>query len=103
VSDSPVFDRVCEELERRTSLDRLASRGTVRLALKSAGLDVASVDAAQMGVVLRKLLPAELAHRGIDGAAALCESLSETIAGVRVDTARDRAAQAAATIARLGS
>ena len=53
VSDSPVFDRTCDELEQRTTLDRLAARGTVRIALKSAGLEVTSVDAAQMGVVLR--------------------------------------------------
>jgi hypothetical protein len=103
VADSSVFDRVCSELEARTSLDRLAVRGTIRIALKNAGLDAASVDAAQMGVVLRKLVPAELAARGVGDAAALCERIAEEIAGLRSDGARDRAAEAAATIGRFGS
>ena len=34
-----VFDHVCDGVERGTSLDRLQSRGTVRLALKEAGLE----------------------------------------------------------------
>jgi hypothetical protein len=103
VADSPVFDRVCTELEARTSLDRLAVRGTIRIALKNAGLDAAAVDAAQMGVVLRKLVPAELAARGVAGAPALCERIAEEIAGLRTDGVRDRAAEAAATIGRFGS
>jgi hypothetical protein len=103
VADSSVFDRVCSELEARTSLDRLAVRGTIRIALKNAGLDAASVDAAQMGVVLRMLVPAELAARGVAGAPALCEAVAEEIAGLRTDGVRDRAAEAAATIGRFGS
>jgi hypothetical protein len=103
VADSSVFDRVCSELEARTSLDRLAVRGTIRIALKNAGLDAASVDAAQMGVVLRKLVPAELAARGVGDGPALCERIAEEIAGLRSDGSRDRAAEAAATIGRFGS
>jgi hypothetical protein len=103
VADSPVFDRVCAELEARTSLDRLAVRGTIRIALKSAGLEAAAVDAAQMGVVLRKLVPGELSARGVEGGPALCERIAEEIAGLRSDGVRDRAAEAAATIGRFGS
>jgi hypothetical protein len=68
-AESAAFDRTCEELEERTDLDRLEARGTVRIALKGAGLDGASVDPAQMAIVLRKVLPSELETRGIaDGA-----------------------------------
>jgi hypothetical protein len=42
MADSPCFDRVCAALESETSLDRIEARGTVRLALKGAGLDAAS-------------------------------------------------------------
>jgi len=103
MADSPVFERACTELEQRTSLDRLAARGTIRIALKSAGLDVAGVNAAQMGVVLRKLLPAELSTRGVEDAGALCETIANLLAGMSFEVAQDRAAQAAATIARFGS
>src|SRR5512145_2308056 len=70
--DSPAFEHLCRELEAGTQLDRLEARGTVRLALKQAGLDPRSVTAEQLGVVLEKVLPAELAARGVGDAAALC-------------------------------
>lgn len=100
---SPVFDRTCEELERLTTLDRLAARGTVRLGLKSAGLDVESVDAAQMSVVLRRVLPGELETRGVGDAARICDAIADALAGIKIAVSPDRASQAAATVARFGS
>jgi hypothetical protein len=38
-----LFDFVAEQLEHHTSLDRLEARGTLRLALKEAGLDPQSI------------------------------------------------------------
>ncbi|MCG8591630.1 MAG: hypothetical protein MJE66_20220 [Proteobacteria bacterium] len=75
MADSPLFDFVCSELESGSSLDRLEARGTVRLALKQAGLEVRSVTADQMAVVLEKVLPGELTARGVDGGEALCERM----------------------------
>ena len=65
MADSAVFDWVCGELEQRSSLDRLEARGTIRLALKQAGLDAGSVTPDQIKVVLEKLLPEELRARGV--------------------------------------
>jgi hypothetical protein len=103
MATSPAFDRTCDELERRTTLDRLAARGTVRLGLKSAGLDAASVNAAQMGVVLRRVLPAELAARGVTDVESVCASIADALAEIVNDVTLDRAAQAAATVARFGT
>jgi hypothetical protein len=64
---SEAFDFVCAQLEEHTSLDRLAARGTVRLALKNAGLEPNTVSADQMAVVVEKVLPEELSARGVDG------------------------------------
>jgi hypothetical protein len=72
MADSPVFEFVCAEIEQRTSLARLEARGTVRLALKEAGLAASSVSVREMQVVLDRLLPAALASRGIEDGAALC-------------------------------
>ncbi|HEY8494581.1 MAG TPA: hypothetical protein VIN04_11855 [Myxococcota bacterium] len=102
MADSPVFALACEELERRTALERLAARGTVRIALKKAGLDVADVDATQMMAVLRRVLPAELKSRGIEEAERICEAIAATIAERRFEVAPDRASQAAETIGRFG-
>ena len=54
---SPVFEFVAGEIERRSALATLEARGTVRLALKRAGLESSSVTSAQS---LRKNRPAEI-------------------------------------------
>lgn len=74
------FDHVCEGIERGTALDRLQSRGTVRLALKEAGLEPARVQPAEMAVVLRRVLPAALRSRGVENAEAVCEALALSVA-----------------------
>lgn len=85
MSDSQAFGFVCEQLEARTSLDRLAARGTVRIALKQAGLEARSVTSEQMAVVLDRLLPSELIARGIEGGDAICTELRSGIESVGVD------------------
>jgi len=99
VSESTAFGFTCEELERATSLDRLEARGTVRIALKEAGLDAASVSAHQMGVVLGELMPRELASRGIDGAAGICAGIRGGLDTLPEETRSDAPE---AVFARLG-
>jgi hypothetical protein len=76
MANTEVFDFVCAQLESRTALDRLSSRGTVRIALKQAGFEPGSVTPEQMAVVVERLLPAELASRDIRDAADLCAALA---------------------------
>ena len=78
MADSKAFTTLCEELERASSLDRLEARGTVRLALKQAGLEANAVSASQLAVVVEKILPAELRTRGVDNPDALCGQLART-------------------------
>ena len=75
MADSQAFDFTCNHLEERTSLDRLAVRGTVRIALKQAGLEARSVTPEQLVVVAERVLPGELASRGIEGAEAVCTEI----------------------------
>lgn len=75
--DSPAFEMVCTEIERSTELDRLEARGTVRLALKEAGLEARSVTPEQLQVVVDKILPRELGARGVHDGEAVCASLRE--------------------------
>jgi len=99
MSDSEAFDFVCDQLEQGSSLDRLAARGTVRLALKQAGLEARSVSPDEMGVVVEKLLPKELATRGIEGGEALCAKLKQGLGSL----APGRAAESPdAVFRRLG-
>ncbi len=99
MANSEVFDFVCEEIESHTTLDRLSSRGTVRIALKQAGLDPSAVTPEQMAVVVERLLPAELASRDIRDGAAICAALATR---TRLVAAGDRRETPDAVFRRLG-
>jgi hypothetical protein len=101
VADSGVFDWVCEQLEQRSELNRLEARGTVRLALREAGLESRSVTGSQLAVVLEKLLPKELSSRSIRDADALCRGLKEDALS-RFDDAGSTTEQPEDVFARLG-
>ena len=87
VADSPVFDWVCSQVEERSSLDRLEARGTVRLALKQAGLEPRNVTSEQMDVILEKVLPGELAARGIDDGQSVCSAVAVGLKSAGLDAA----------------
>lgn len=78
---SAAFSWTCGEIERATSLSELVARGTVRLALKQAGLDAGSVSGDEMAIVLREILPRELAARAIANADKLCAEIAQRIRG----------------------
>jgi hypothetical protein len=84
-----VFDLVAEKLEQTSDLDKLESRGTVRLALKQAGLDAKTVTVQQMQVVLQKVLPAELETRGVASAKSVCDGIVAAIQGFGGATGAD--------------
>ena len=65
-------------------------------------LDAGTVDAAQMGVMLRKVLPAELEARGVPDAAGVCEAVASAIEGGAFEAPVDRAGAAAETMSRFG-
>ena len=89
MSATNAFDHVCEGLERRTSLDRLQCRGTVRLALKEAGLDAARVLPNEMAVVLKRILPAALRSRGVEAHESICEEISRGLAALKLAPVAD--------------
>jgi hypothetical protein len=79
MADSTSFEFACAELERTTSLDRLEARGTVRLALKETGLEAHSVTPGQMATVMMKVLPKELATRGIKEGESTCTAIAAAL------------------------
>ena len=76
---STIFDFVAEEIERQTELAKLEARGTVRLALKEAGFNASGITTEQMAVVLERVMPSELAARGVENAESICSSLATSI------------------------
>lgn len=75
MGESQVFNWVSEALERLTPLKRIEARGTVRLVLKDAGLEAGTVTAAEMQVVLERVLPMALEKRKVRAATEVCATL----------------------------
>jgi hypothetical protein len=79
MSTSPLFEWLSSELTQRTTLELLQSRGTVRLALKNAGLEPRTLNQEQALVLIERVLPHELKVRGIADADAVCGALSQAL------------------------
>jgi hypothetical protein len=75
-----LFDFGAERFEHHTGCSRLEARGTLRIALKVAGLNAGSVTAGQLCVALEKVMPAELKKRGEKEAAEVCGAVIDDLA-----------------------
>ena len=82
MADSEAFEEVCALLEGLTEFSRLEARGTIRIALKQAGLKPALVRASELIVVVRAVLPTELESRGIKEADSVCAQLSSALSRI---------------------
>jgi len=79
VTGRALFDRLCEELERSTTLARLAARGAVRLALREGGLEADTLTPRQVEAMLRHVLPAELRKCGVAEPDGVCAELARRL------------------------
>ena len=77
--DATLFDIAAEHLKRHTGFSRIESRGTLRIALKSAGLEPKSLSIDELRVVFEKLIPGELETRGVSDAAAVCSAVMDDV------------------------
>jgi hypothetical protein len=75
-----LFDFAAERLEHHASLERLEARGTLRIALKAAGLDPKNLTGAQLQVVFEKLMPGELDSRGVSDVRNVCTAVLADLA-----------------------
>jgi hypothetical protein len=73
--DTTIFDFGAERLRHHAELDRLTARGTLRIALKVAGLEPNNLTGAQLRVVFEKVMPGELESRGINNVPDVCAAV----------------------------
>jgi hypothetical protein len=83
VSES-LFEFVADALQDRCELASLEARGTIRLALKAAGLTAREVTREQMIVVINQVLPRELRVRGVKSPEAVCADLAQRVKGFEI-------------------
>jgi hypothetical protein len=89
VRAAPAFDRICEQLEATTPLNRLEARGTIRLILRDAGLGAKTLNARQAVTMIEKLLPEMQNARGIDEADGVCTAIKRALATLPSADERD--------------
>ena len=97
-----LFDFAAERLEQHTSFSRLEARGTLRIALKSAGLDLKSLTIDQLGVVFEKVMPGELEQRGVSDAASICGAVVDDLANSPTSTDASSSSDVDGIFRRLG-
>jgi hypothetical protein len=102
MAGSQAFEWLCEALTTSSSLERLEARGTVRIALKEAGLEARSVSPNELGVVVQRILPRELRQRGVADESALCERLMAGLRNLESQGARSATDTPDAIFRRLG-
>ena len=79
------FDRLAAELAAATALTELEARGTLRLVLKTAGLDARTATAGSLRIVVERGLARELAARGIADADGVCARLARALPALAAD------------------
>jgi hypothetical protein len=75
-----LFDFAAECLKRHTGFSRIEARGTLRIALKSAGLEPKGLSINELRVVFEKLMPGELETRRVSDVAAVCSAVIDDLA-----------------------
>jgi hypothetical protein len=102
MASATAFEWLCNCLESATDFDRLEARGTVRIALKRAGLEAKTLSAEHVRVVLEKLMPEELETRGVPDAASTCTGLIRRLSEIPVSESSAADFTPEAVFARLG-
>jgi hypothetical protein len=97
-----LFDLAAERLEHHTALDRLEARGTLRLALKAAGLEPKGVTSEQLRVLFERVLPGELETRGVSDAASVCRAVMDDVASSPVAREEPASESVDEVFSRLG-
>ena len=64
-----------DSLEQHSTFDRLEARGTLRIALKAAGLEPNNLTGAQLQVVFEQVMPRELDSRGVSDVPTVCTAV----------------------------
>ena len=99
---SALFDIAAEKLGECSGMDRLAARGTLRLALKQAGLEANNLMIRQLRAVFEKLMPKELEARGVTDAVARCKTAIDAIDCVAKETDLSTSSSTDEIFERLG-
>jgi hypothetical protein len=86
---SAAFEAAQNALEHSGGMDRWNARGALQLALMDAGLEAANVNAAQMKVVVDRLLPSQLKSQKVADIPTVCARVQDALAMLGADSAAE--------------
>ena len=98
-----LFDCAAEKLEALTDFDRLEARGTLRIALKEAGLDGKNLTMIQLETVFSKVMPQQLELRAIDDSESVCSAVIKEVRRAGIASGESAAASSDEVFGRLGN
>lgn len=93
MTESRAFEWAAAEMEPVFGMSRLETRGTLRLALKEAGIEPRLVNARQLAVVMERILPRLLRARRIAEPDPACTSLALRLREMRFDDSMSNSAE----------
>ena len=96
------FDCAAERLEALTDFDRLEARGTLRIALKEAGLTDKDLTLSQLEAVFDKVMPEQLEKRAVDDAQAVCSAVIKELRLAGISSKASGTASSDEVFSRLG-
>ena len=85
--ETSLFDLAAQKLEQHTGFSQLEARGTLRIAVKSAGLDPRSLTLDEIRVVFEKLMPGELEQRGVSDTTGACAAVMRDLGSAPIAAA----------------
>jgi hypothetical protein len=85
--DSDTFTIVADQLCELSELDRLEARGTLRIALKKAGVDAKSFGLDELAAAFKEIMPGELAARGCADSGAILDAIMQSLKGGTLESA----------------
>src|SRR5258706_210066 len=79
MASSSAFEAARSELERSAGMDSWAARRALQLSLMDAGLEASQVTAAQLKVVIARLLPKQLQSQKVVDVPGVCEKIQAAL------------------------
>ena len=98
-----IFELAAESLENHSDLDKLEARGTLRIALRTAGLDASAISVAELEVVMDKVMPGELERRGVWKPESTCKAVLADVKRRAGETEDEPKSDPESIFRRLGS
>ena len=98
-----LFDCATQTLEALTDLDRLEARGTLRIALREAGLALVQLTLPQLEIVFEKVMPQQLERRAVADSQAICGAVIKTLRASGISANGPTSTGSDDVFSRLGS